>query len=441
MRTSKLFATAILVLVISQTGLPQTNRSLSNRTSGIQFNQNLFPKFTDTYDLGSCDKKWKNLYLAGKEGINICPDYPLDVYNKNYDIAINAFSPNTGDSADRVGVLSESIIRDNWGLGLVARGGYYGVYSYGYLGASDFVTRGVLGVAEGTSCNGGAVIGVHGLGVGASYNYGVVGEAYDFSGCGTNNGFTAAGFFTGDVYAVNFISLSDRKFKTGITQLKSSTLLEQLMKLKPSAFEFKTDQYPKMGLPKGKQMGFTSDEVKQVFPELVKPTVSPARYDKDRKLLAKEEKYESVNYIGFIPILIASVQEQQKTIDAVKAENEAMKAENKELKSRLDKIEQTLALNAQTSSSFILSDARLEQNAPNPFNQNTMINYSLPEKAGNAVINITDMNGKVIKTVPLTEKGKGQLVLEAGQLAAGTYRYSLIVNGKLLDTKKMVLTK
>ena len=126
---------------------------------------------------------------------------------------------------------------------------------------------------------------------------------------------------------------------------------------------------------------------------------------------------------------------------AVKAENEAMKAENKELKSRLDKIEQTLALNAQTSSSFILSDARLEQNAPNPFNQNTMINYSLPEKAGNAVINITDMNGKVIKTVALTEKGKGQLVLEAGQLAAGTYRYSLIVNGKLLDTKKMVLTK
>jgi hypothetical protein len=298
-----------------------------------------------------------------------------------------------------------------------------------------------LGVAEGTSCNGGVVIGVHGLGVGASYNYGVVGEAYDFSGCGTNNGFTAAGFFTGDVYAVNFISLSDRKFKTGITQLKSSTLLEQLMKLKPSAFEFKTDQYPKMGLPKGKQMGFTSDEVKQVFPELVKPTVSPARYDKDRKLLSKEEKYESVNYIGFIPILIASVQEQQKTIDAVKAENEAMKAENKELKSRLDKIEQTLALNAQTSSSFILSDARLEQNAPNPFNQNTMINYSLPEKAGNAVINITDMNGKVIKTVALTEKGKGQLVLEAGQLAAGTYRYSLIVNGKLLDTKKMVLTK
>jgi hypothetical protein len=226
--------------------------------------------------------------------------------------------------------------------------------------------------------------------------------------------------------------------------IQSSTSLEQLMKLKPSAFQFKTDQYPKMGLSKGKQMGLIADEVKQVFPELVKATVAPARYDKDRRLLAKEEKYESINYIGFIPVLIASIQEQQRTIVAVKAENEAMKAENKELKSRLDKIEQTLALDVKTSSAdaaLMLSDARLEQNAPNPFNQNTMINYSLPEKASNAVINITDMYGKVIKTVALTEKGKGQLVLGAGQLAAGTYQYSLIVNGKLYDTKKMVLTK
>jgi hypothetical protein len=449
MRTLTRFAAAgTLLLLTSQMGLSQANRSLSNLTSPTQINQNLLPKTTCRYDLGSCAKKWQNLYLGGKAGINICPNYPLDVYNKNYDLAINAFSPYTGDSVDRVGVLSESIIRDNWGYGLFARGGYYGVYGYGYLGASDFITHGVFGIAEGASCNGGAVIGIHGVGVGASFNYGVVGEAYDFSGCGTLNSFTAAGYFLGDVYAINFISASDRKFKTGITQLKSSTLLEQLMKLKPSGFEFKTAEYPKMGLPSGKQIGLTADEVKQVFPELVKATVAPARYDKDRKLLAKEEKYESVDYIGLIPVLIASIQEQQKTIDAItaqnqaiKAETEASKAENKELKSRLANIEQMLSVSNKQISDPTLADASLEQNTPNPFNRNTVINYFLPQKTSSAVMNITDMNGNRIKTATLTAQGKGQLVLEAGQLPSGAYQYSLMVNGKLIDTKKMVLTK
>jgi hypothetical protein len=204
-----------------------------------------------------------------------------------------------------------------------------------------------------------------------------------------------------------------------------------------------------MGFPKGKQIGLIADEVKQVFPELVKATVSPARYDKDRKLLAKEEKYESVDYIALIPVLIASIQEQQKTIDAIKAQNQAIKAESEasnaekeELKSRLAHIEQMLSVNnKQISAPVTLSDATLEQNAPNPFNRNAVINYFLPQKTGTAVMNITDMNGKLIKTMTLTTQGKGQLVLEAGQLPSGTYQYSLMVNGKLVATKKMVLTK
>jgi len=447
MRTLTLFAaTGTLLLLTSQIGLSQANKSLSNLTSPTQVNQDLLPKPSAMYDLGSCNKKWKNLYLSGKEGINICPQFPLDVYNKGNDIAINAFSPNTGEQIDRIGVVSQSITTDNFGLGVLANGGYYGVYSYGYLGASNFITHGVQGVAEGTSCSGGAVIGIHGVGVGASFNYGVIGEAYDFSGCGTFNSFNAAGFFTGDVYAVSYNSASDRKFKTNLAELKNP--LEQLMKLKPSAFEFKTAEYPRMGFPKGKQIGLIADEVKQVFPELVKATVAPARYDKDRKLLAKQEKYESVDYLALIPVLIASIQEQQKTIDAMKAQNQAIKseseasnAEKEELKSRLAHIEQMLSVNKQISGPVTLSDATLEQNAPNPFNRNTVINYFVPQKTGTAVMNITDMNGKLLKTTTLNTQGKGQLVLEAGQLPSGTYQYSLLVNGRLIDTKKMVLTK
>jgi hypothetical protein len=51
------------------------------------------------------------------------------------------------------------------------------------------------------------------------------------------------------------------------------------------------------------------------------------------------------------------------------------------------------------------------------------------------------MNGRVIKNIAVTANGKGQLVLQAGLLTTGTYQYALIVNGRQIDTKRMVLIK
>jgi len=58
-----------------------------------------------------------------------------------------------------------------------------------------------------------------------------------------------------------------------------------------------------------------------------------------------------------------------------------------------------------------------------------------------AVINITTMNGEVAKPISLTTQGKGQIVLDAAQLITGTYNYALIVNGQLIDAKKLILTR
>ena len=65
----------------------------------------------------------------------------------------------------------------------------------------------------------------------------------------------------------------------------------------------------------------------------------------------------------------------------------------------------------------------------------------LPSNAVNASVKITDMNGRVIKNIAVTANGKGQLVLQAGLLTTGTYQYALIVNGRQIDTKRMVLIK
>ena len=91
------------------------------------------------------------------------------------------------------------------------------------------------------------------------------------------------------------------------------------------------------------------------------------------------------------------------------------------------------------SSSLGAEVSSLQQNTPNPFNQNTVIKYFIPQQANSAVIKITSANGQEIKSIILAQKGNGQINTEAGSLAAGTYQYTLIVDGKIADSRKMVV--
>ena len=83
----------------------------------------------------------------------------------------------------------------------------------------------------------------------------------------------------------------------------------------------------------------------------------------------------------------------------------------------------------------------LEQNVPNPFAEQTAINYNLPDNTVKAQIIFMDQSGKLIKTVELTEKGKGTLNVFSSDLSNGIYTYSLIIDGQTMETKKMMRTK
>jgi hypothetical protein len=50
------------------------------------------------------------------------------------------------------------------------------------------------------------------------------------------------------------------------------------------------------------------------------------------------------------------------------------------------------------------------------------------------------MNGKELKLFGLTDKTEGSVSIRAGDLQSGMYLYALIIDGKVFDTKKMVLT-
>ena len=96
------------------------------------------------------------------------------------------------------------------------------------------------------------------------------------------------------------------------------------------------------------------------------------------------------------------------------------------------------ASNNQTQAGKMFAGVVLEQNQPNPFSQTTIIRYSMPQGMS-GVINIYDVGGSLVKSFKTNTSG--QATVNADELKAGTYTYTLSVNGKLAATKKLVLLK
>ena len=82
----------------------------------------------------------------------------------------------------------------------------------------------------------------------------------------------------------------------------------------------------------------------------------------------------------------------------------------------------------------------LYQNNPNPFNSETEIQFFLPYETSSAILNVYDLSGIQIKSYQLDKRGESSYIITANEFMPGIYLYSLIVEGKLIDTLKMVLT-
>lgn len=88
-----------------------------------------------------------------------------------------------------------------------------------------------------------------------------------------------------------------------------------------------------------------------------------------------------------------------------------------------------------------LVSAALEQNSPNPANGNTRIGFMLPDKYSSAVIRITGNTGITLKEIKLNGNGNGAINANVQNLNAGIYKYSLIIDGRIIDTKTMIISK
>ncbi|MCU0434002.1 MAG: T9SS type A sorting domain-containing protein [Bacteroidia bacterium] len=111
-------------------------------------------------------------------------------------------------------------------------------------------------------------------------------------------------------------------------------------------------------------------------------------------------------------------------------EVEALKAELAELRS-----------NTQPAALPQTGQAMLYQNQPNPFSTSTEIRYFLPENTQSAECIIYSMDGKQLKRIPIQGTGNGNIIIEGNDLFAGMFIYSLVVNGKETESRRMILTQ
>ena len=94
-----------------------------------------------------------------------------------------------------------------------------------------------------------------------------------------------------------------------------------------------------------------------------------------------------------------------------------------------------------SNESTIIGETKLYQNSPNPFSTQTTIRFEISQEINSAQIHICNMLGTLLKTISVSQRGKGDIIINSNEFAAGMYLYSLVCDGKIIDTKQMMLTE
>jgi len=223
----------------------------------------------------------------------------------------------------------------------------------------------------------------------------------------------------------SFNITSDKRLKENIRPMDN--VLDRVLELKPSWYNYRSDK------KKQQTLGFIAQEVEEQFPDFVK----------------EAHGYKALTYDYFAILSIKAIQELHAKVETLEAEKTDFKTQidglHKELTELKQLVQQLAATEKPTSgaiqsSTATVSSAKLEQNQPNPFSEATTIRYFVPENVRQAEIRIATIDGKLIKTVPV-QSGHGQLTLDAYTLQQGTYTYTLFLDGKMQETKQMILTR
>lgn len=367
-----------------------------------------------------------------------------------------------GGNANNSGIWANAIgdqtSPNGLSYGAIGHGRYSLMQNVGVLGRTDANfggTGGTINTLYGAQQN----FGVAGYSGGANLNIGVYGEA------GTNALVTNyAGYFTGTTVNLGAILIaSDSTLKENIAPISNNTD-SLFMLIQPKQYEFiNTGNAARMGLPDGVRYGVLAQQVASLFPELIKTVTHPAELDSVGNIVNPSFEFKAVDLEQMIPLLIQNSQKQNERVSSLETQVASLQSENDDLNNRLTSLENCLSgilpmlcqmnnstieqTNLEVQNELIKTinielsnkdNIVLNQNVPNPFAESTVITFSIPESVQKAQIHFYDGTGKLINSVVLVERGSGRLNVFANDLSSGIYTYSLVADGQVVSTKRMM---
>lgn len=155
-----------------------------------------------------------------------------------------------------------------------------------------------------------------------------------------------------------------------------------------------------------KRIGFLAQDIEKVLPELVQ---------------TDENGIKSIDYIGFIPLIVESLKEMQQTIQAQQNEIDI-------LQSFLPEESKSL-LRSTSTDNIVIEGAKLYNRA------GSSVSYTLPSTFANAYLQVFDIAGRMLKKITLTT-ANDIVEINPTEIGLGTFIYVLYVDGQKADTLK-----
>ncbi|HTE28955.1 MAG TPA: tail fiber domain-containing protein, partial [Chryseolinea sp.] len=224
---------------------------------------------------------------------------------------------------------------------------------------------------------------------------------------------------------VSWTTLSDGRFKREIR--KDVAGLDFINQLNPVSYTLDKKainaflripdsvqaQNARSGEPARRQVGFVAQEVEALIKKsgYVFTGIEAPQNDDDPY---------TIRYAEFVVPLVKAVQELSGQVE--------------ELREQLKKYEGESTVDQKNAVGAVLY-----QNSPNPFSTNTSIQMEIPDAYRNANIVVYNLEGKQLKNIQVNERGSVTINISGNELTAGMYLYTLMVDGKVADTKRLVL--
>lgn len=159
-----------------------------------------------------------------------------------------------------------------------------------------------------------------------------------------------------------------------------------------------------------KRIGFLAQDVEKVLPELVR---------------TDENGIKSIDYTGFIPLIVESLKEMQQTI-----QDQQNEIEN--LRSLLPEGTKSMLRSTSTNNINVVEGAKLYNRA------GTSVSCILPFTFSNAYLQVFDIAGRILKKITLTTPND-IVEINPSEIGLGTFIYVLYVDGQKADTLKKII--